>query len=60
MTANGTPRDRSAALAAGADYFLPKPFSPAEISKLVEILLRKPSATIAEPQGSEQQHRVAE
>jgi two-component system phosphate regulon response regulator PhoB len=36
ITANGTPTDRAAALAAGADHFLPKPFSPASIVRLVE------------------------
>jgi CheY-like chemotaxis protein len=40
VTANGTAADRDAALAAGADYFLSKPFSPAVMLELVEILLR--------------------
>jgi CheY-like chemotaxis protein len=39
ITANGTPRDRAAALEAGADYFLTKPFSPGVIVRLVESLL---------------------
>jgi CheY-like chemotaxis protein len=39
VTANGTPSDRENALAAGADYFLSKPFSPAAILGLVDALL---------------------
>ena len=35
LTANGTPADRSAALAAGADHFLTKPFSPGRVVRLV-------------------------
>jgi CheY-like chemotaxis protein len=38
ITANGTPADRSAALAAGADHFLTKPFSPGSIVRLVETM----------------------
>ena len=38
VTANGTPEDRSAALDAGADYFVTKPFSPTVILRLVETL----------------------
>ena len=40
VTANGTPDGRAAALDAGADYFVAKPFSPAMISQLVETLLQ--------------------
>lgn len=36
MTANGTPGDRAIALAAGADQFLAKPFSPGLVVRLVE------------------------
>jgi CheY-like chemotaxis protein len=36
MTANGAQTDRSVALAAGADDFLAKPFSPGSIVRLVE------------------------
>jgi CheY-like chemotaxis protein len=38
ITANGTPDDRADALAAGADAFLTKPFSPAIIIRAVETL----------------------
>ena len=36
ITANGGPADRAAALAAGADHFISKPFSPAVILRLIE------------------------
>jgi CheY-like chemotaxis protein len=39
ITANGTQTDRSAALAAGADHFLTKPFSPGSIITLVEEMI---------------------
>jgi CheY-like chemotaxis protein len=39
VTANGTAEDRAAALDAGADYFLRKPFSPIAVQRLVEVLL---------------------
>jgi len=45
ITANGGPADRAAALAAGADHFIAKPFSPAVILRLVEsALARQPVA----------------
>jgi CheY-like chemotaxis protein len=49
ITANGTQLDRTNALAAGADYFLTKPFSPAVIIRLVETLLHDRTAL---PSGS--------
>ena len=39
LTARTQAVDRAAADAAGADRFLPKPFSPAELASLVESLL---------------------
>jgi CheY-like chemotaxis protein len=39
VSALATERDRSAALAAGADEFLPKPFEPDDLHMLVEELL---------------------
>ena len=43
ITANGGPADRAAALAAGADHFISKPFSPAAILRLVEsVVPRRP------------------
>jgi CheY-like chemotaxis protein len=38
ITANGTPTDRAAALDAGADYFLTKPFSPTVMLRLVDTI----------------------
>jgi CheY-like chemotaxis protein len=51
MTANGTPGDRSIALAAGADEFLAKPFSPGRILRLVEdvIAARRAGLPAANP-----------
>ena len=39
MTANGMEADRRAALAAGADHFVAKPFSPGRIVELVDAVL---------------------
>ena len=39
ITANGGPADRAAAIAAGADHFISKPFSPAVILRLIELAL---------------------
>ena len=39
LTARTQARDRETAIAAGADHFLPKPFSPRELASLVESLL---------------------
>jgi CheY-like chemotaxis protein len=46
ITANGGPSDRAAALAAGADHFISKPFSPAVLVRLVGSLVaeREPVA----------------
>jgi two-component system, OmpR family, phosphate regulon response regulator PhoB len=41
ITANGTQTDRSAAIEAGADFFLTKPFSPGAITTLVESILER-------------------
>jgi CheY-like chemotaxis protein len=49
ITANGTPDDCANALAAGADAFLPKPFSPAAMLRAVESL---EAARIATPTES--------
>ena len=45
LTARAQATDRQAALAAGADRFLPKPFSPLELASLVESLLAGRSLT---------------
>lgn len=43
ITANGGPADRAAAMAAGADHFVAKPFSPATMLRLVaSVLAREP------------------
>ncbi len=39
LTARTQARDRESALAAGADRFLPKPFSPLALASLVDELL---------------------
>ena len=47
ITANGVQTDRSMALAAGADRFLTKPFSPAGIVRAVEEVVAARQATTA-------------
>jgi CheY-like chemotaxis protein len=43
ITANGGPADHAAAMAAGADHFVAKPFSPATMLRLVaSVLVREP------------------
>jgi len=42
LSANAGPKDRMAALEAGADAYLSKPFSPAELNRQVQALLSKP------------------
>jgi CheY-like chemotaxis protein len=45
ITANGGPADHAAAMAAGADHFIAKPFSPAAILRLVaSVATREPAA----------------
>jgi CheY-like chemotaxis protein len=39
LTSNQAPRDKQSALAAGANYFLTKPFSPARLLELVTVML---------------------
>jgi CheY-like chemotaxis protein len=39
LTARAQVTDRERALAAGADHFLPKPFSPAQLASLVDEVL---------------------
>jgi CheY-like chemotaxis protein len=39
ITASGSQACRSAALAAGADHFLTKPFSPGKVASLIEAIL---------------------
>ncbi|MBV8122932.1 MAG: response regulator transcription factor [Burkholderiaceae bacterium] len=41
LTAKASSKDHEAALMAGADAFLPKPFSPAKLVELIEALLRQ-------------------
>jgi CheY-like chemotaxis protein len=41
ITANGSPSDRAAALEAGGNYFLTKPFSPTAVQRLIEAILAK-------------------
>lgn len=42
LSANNDPKDRAAAVGAGADAYLPKPFSPAELERQVQTLLMRP------------------
>jgi two-component system phosphate regulon response regulator PhoB len=44
ITANGGPADRAAALAAGADHFISKPFSPSVMYQLVESIVARQAA----------------
>ena len=41
LTAKASSKDHEAAMAAGADAFLPKPFSPTKLLELTEALLRQ-------------------
>lgn len=45
LTAKAGSADHEAARTAGADYFLPKPFSPAKLSELLGALLKHRSGT---------------
>lgn len=45
ITANGGPADRAAALAAGADHFISKPFSPAVILRLIDSMVARRAVT---------------
>lgn len=40
LTANTQERDKQAALSAGANYFLTKPFAPAKLRELITVMLR--------------------
>ncbi|GAC1675226.1 MAG: response regulator transcription factor [Candidatus Limnocylindrales bacterium] len=48
LSARGTPLDRLAGLEMGADDYLPKPFSPAELVVRVRAILRRASAAAAD------------
>jgi DNA-binding response OmpR family regulator len=49
LSARGSTVDRIAGLEDGADDYLPKPFSPAELVVRVKAILRRAAAPIAEP-----------
>ncbi|WP_310388824.1 response regulator [Roseateles sp.] len=40
LTADAAPQTKAKSLAAGANFFLPKPFSPAKLLELTEVLLK--------------------
>lgn len=42
LSANSDPKDRQAAIESGANAYLSKPFSPAELERQVQALLSKP------------------
>ena len=52
LSARGTTIDRIAGLEDGADDYLPKPFSPAELVVRVKAILRRTSPPAAEPTGA--------
>src|SRR3989449_4854344 len=49
LSARGTTSDRVSGIASGADDYLPKPFSPAELVVRVKALLRRSERRDAEP-----------
>jgi signal transduction histidine kinase len=51
MTARADPSERAAALAAGADRFLAKPFSPRQLAAVVEELVKEPRHETGIPAG---------
>ena len=52
LSARGTTIDRIAGLEAGADDYLPKPFSPAELVGRVKAILRRAAPSVTEPASS--------
>ena len=53
LSARGTTSDRIAGLEAGADDYLPKPFSPAELVLRVRSILRRTGGTAAPRPGDD-------
>jgi CheY-like chemotaxis protein len=51
MSASVLPAERDAALISGAGHFLPKPYAPAELTRLVGSLLGDPSTGAPAAQG---------
>ena len=51
LSARGSTIDRIAGLEDGADDYLPKPFSPAELVLRVKSILRRATGTVPEPAG---------
>lgn len=51
LSADASQDNKARALAAGANFFLPKPFSPAKLLELTELLLRKKAQTPVDPEA---------
>src|SRR3989442_8504565 len=49
LSARGSTADRVSGIASGADDYLPKPFSPAELVVRVKALLRRSGTRVAQP-----------
>jgi len=51
LSADASQDNKARALAAGANFFLPKPFSPAKLLELTELLLRNKSQAPVDPEA---------
>ena len=58
LSARGSVPDRIRGLEWGADDYLPKPFSPAELVARVKVLLRRTAPAVASPSPARAGHRT--